>query len=143
MNALSTRFEVEVKQKGFVWRHSFADGGAPQQQLEKGEATTDTGTAITFWPDGSIFQETVEFDSAWGVQHAGVLENFAANILDGTPLLAPGSEGINGVRLANAIHLSGWTGREVSLQPFDEDAYLTELNRRIAAEGAFGVREEA
>ncbi|WP_251443835.1 DNA topoisomerase (ATP-hydrolyzing) subunit B [Microbacterium sp. USTB-Y] len=62
VNALSTRFEVEVKQKGFVWRHSFADGGAPQQQLEKGEATTETGTAITFWPDGSIFQETVEFD---------------------------------------------------------------------------------
>ncbi|GAB6859820.1 DNA topoisomerase (ATP-hydrolyzing) subunit B [Microbacterium xylanilyticum] len=62
VNALSTRFEVEVKQKGFVWRHSFADGGAPQQQLEKGEATTETGTAITFWPDASIFQETVEFD---------------------------------------------------------------------------------
>ncbi|SDL67448.1 DNA topoisomerase (ATP-hydrolyzing) subunit B [Microbacterium azadirachtae] len=62
VNALSTRFEVEVKQKGFVWRHSFADGGAPQQQLEKGEATTETGTAITFWPDGTIFQETVEFD---------------------------------------------------------------------------------
>lgn len=62
VNALSTRFEVEVKQKGFVWRHSFADGGAPQQQLEKGEATSETGTAITFWPDGGIFQETVEFD---------------------------------------------------------------------------------
>ena len=29
------------------------------------------------------------------------------------PLLAPGSDGINGVRLANAIHLSSWTGKEV------------------------------
>ena len=28
------------------------------------------------------------------------------NILDGTPLLAPGADGIHGVRLANAIHLS-------------------------------------
>ncbi|MFB4349842.1 DNA topoisomerase (ATP-hydrolyzing) subunit B [Microbacterium sp. CR_7] len=62
VNALSTRFEVEVKQKGFVWRHSFANGGAPQQKLEKGEATDQTGTAITFWPDAEIFQETVEFD---------------------------------------------------------------------------------
>ena len=62
VNALSTRFEVEVKQKGFVWRHSFADGGAPQQQLEKGEATDETGTAITFWADGSIFTETTEYD---------------------------------------------------------------------------------
>ena len=62
VNALSTRFDVEVKQKGFVWRHRFADGGAPQQQLEKGEPTTETGTAITFWPDAEIFTETVEFE---------------------------------------------------------------------------------
>ncbi|GAA2894937.1 DNA topoisomerase (ATP-hydrolyzing) subunit B [Microbacterium esteraromaticum] len=62
VNALSTRFEVEVKQKGFVWRHSFAEGGTPQQKLEKGEATDETGTAITFWPDPEIFTETIEFD---------------------------------------------------------------------------------
>ncbi|MGQ7312654.1 DNA topoisomerase (ATP-hydrolyzing) subunit B [Microbacterium arabinogalactanolyticum] len=62
VNALSTRFEVAVKQKGYVWRHVFADGGAPQQQLEKGEETSETGTSITFWPDPEIFVETVEFD---------------------------------------------------------------------------------
>ncbi len=62
VNALSTRFEVEVKQKGFVWRHSFADGGKPQQALEKGEATDETGTSITFWADDSIFTETTEYD---------------------------------------------------------------------------------
>ena len=62
VNALSTRFEVEVRQKGYVWRHSFAEGGVPQQQLERGEETTETGTTITFWPDGTIFQESVEFD---------------------------------------------------------------------------------
>lgn len=84
-------------------------------------------------------QETIEFDSAWGTQHSGVLENFAANILDGTPLLAPGSDGVKGVRLANAIHLSAWTGREVSLD-FDEDEFLSELNSRIADEGSFAVR---
>lgn len=84
-------------------------------------------------------QETVEFDSPWGAQHAGVLENFAANILDDTPLLAPGSDGIKGVRLANAIHLSAWTGQEVSLD-FSEDAFLAELNSRIAEEGSFPER---
>ncbi|MFD5214126.1 DNA topoisomerase (ATP-hydrolyzing) subunit B [Microbacterium sp. NPDC058345] len=62
VNALSTRFDVEVKQKGHVWRHSFADGGVPQQSLEKGEATSETGTSITFWPDAEIFTESVEFD---------------------------------------------------------------------------------
>lgn len=83
--------------------------------------------------------EVIEFPSAWGVQHAGVLENFAANILDGTPLLAPGSDGINGVRLANAIHLSSWTGKEVGLD-FNEDEFLEELNKRIADEGKFAQR---
>ena len=84
-------------------------------------------------------QEIIEFDSAWGAQHSGVLHNFAANILDGTPLLAPGSEGINGVRLANAIHLSSWKGQEVPLD-FDEDEFLAELNKRIREEGTFGER---
>jgi predicted dehydrogenase len=80
-------------------------------------------------------EEVIEFGSVWGAQHIGVMENFAANIIDGTPLLAPGSDGINGVRLANAIHLSSWLNREVDL-PFDEDRYLAELNRRIAEEKA-------
>lgn len=83
--------------------------------------------------------EVIEFESVWGAQHAGVLENFAANILDGTPLIAPGSDGINGVRLANAIHLSSWTGHEVPLD-FDENLYLSELNQRIRAEGTFAER---
>jgi hypothetical protein len=52
------------------------------------------------------------------------------------PLIAPGSDGINGVRLANAIHLSSWTGAEVPLN-FDEDTYLDELNKRIRAEAMF------
>ena len=42
-------------------------------------------------------------------QHVAVLENFVANILDGTPLIAPGSEGINEVQLADATYLSSWT----------------------------------
>lgn len=84
--------------------------------------------------------ETIEFDSQWGAQHSGVLENFAANVLDGTPLLAPGSDGINGVRLANAIHLSSWTGEEVSLGDLNEELYLEELNKRISDEGEFATR---
>src|SRR5690242_13834800 len=42
VNALSTRFEVEIKRQGYVWRHSFANGGRPQQELERGEATDET-----------------------------------------------------------------------------------------------------
>jgi predicted dehydrogenase len=84
--------------------------------------------------------ETFTEESAWGEQHSGVLENFARHILHGEDLLAPGAEGINGVRLANAIHLSTWTGEEISLKDFDDDLYLSELNKRIKEEGKFDLQ---
>ena len=75
----------------------------------------------------------IEFQSNWQTQHPQVFENFAANILDGTPLLAPGSHGIKGVSIANAIHLSSCLGKEVEL-PIDEDLYFAELNKKIEEE---------
>lgn len=60
VNALSTRLDVEVKRQGAVYRMSFTDG-VPDAPLEKGEASEETGTTITFWPNAGIF-ETVEFD---------------------------------------------------------------------------------
>lgn len=84
--------------------------------------------------------EVLEHRDGWGFQHAAVLENFALHILTGAPLLAPGAEGILGVRLANASHLSAWTGRTVTY-PCDERAYNAELNRLIAAEGKFPLRD--
>lgn len=85
-------------------------------------------------------EEVKEYGSVWGQQHSDVLTNFAAQILDDAEPLAPGADGIHGVRLANAIHLSSWLGREVSIEDFDEQAYLLELNKRIEAEGTFGTR---
>jgi len=61
VNALSSRFDVEVARKGYVWRQSFRDGGTPLAPLERGEETDETGTTITFWPDPDIF-ETVHFE---------------------------------------------------------------------------------
>lgn len=61
VNALSTRFEVEIARQGHVWRQTFSGGGKPEAPLAKGEESDKTGTTITFWPDGSIF-ETTEFD---------------------------------------------------------------------------------
>jgi predicted dehydrogenase len=115
-----------------------------EQEISSGLGADDVGKLFKGQLDtGALYsQEKIDLSSAWGSQHAGVLENFAANILDGTPLLAPGSDGINGVRLANAIHLSSWLGREVPLD-FDEQLYLTELNKRIRAEGKFDEREAA
>lgn len=64
-------------------------------------------------------------------QHVGVLRAFAGNILHGTPLVARGEEGINGLTLSNAMHLSDWLGETVEL-PFDEELFLEKLNERRA-----------
>ena len=84
--------------------------------------------------------ETFENTDGWGVQHTTVMENFALHILEGAPLLAPGSDGINGVNLANAAQLSSWLGKEVD-NPVDPELYASELNKLIEAEGKFPVRE--
>ena len=62
-------------------------------------------------------------------QHAGVLKAFTARILDGTPLIADGTEGIRALMLSNAMFLSSWLDRTVTL-PIDEDLFLAELNKR-------------
>ncbi|TDC82056.1 DNA topoisomerase (ATP-hydrolyzing) subunit B [Actinomadura sp. 7K507] len=60
VNALSSRMEAEVRTSGHVWRQSYTWQG-PETELRKGEATEETGTRITFWPDPEIF-ETLEWN---------------------------------------------------------------------------------
>lgn len=62
-------------------------------------------------------------------QHVGVINAFAGNILHGTPLVADGREGIRGLTLSNAMHLSSWLKKPVDI-PFDEDLFLAELDSR-------------
>lgn len=124
---------VEDSRRAVVTRLS-----KPERELSAEMDMADVMRLFTGQADTSELysQETIEFPSAWGTQHADVLANFASAILDGSPLIASGAEGIRGVRLANAIHLSSWTGREVPLD-FDEDEFLAELNTRIGAEGLY------
>ena len=63
-------------------------------------------------------------------QHCGVLNAFAGAILRGEELVASGTEGINGLTLSNAMHLSAWTGREVEI-PFDDDLFYDLLMERV------------
>ncbi|WP_066517327.1 DNA topoisomerase (ATP-hydrolyzing) subunit B [Curtobacterium ammoniigenes] len=60
VNALSSELDVEVRQKGHVFRQSYTNG-VPVAPLTQDEPTDETGTTITFWPNDEIF-ETVEFD---------------------------------------------------------------------------------
>jgi DNA gyrase subunit B len=57
VNALSKRLEVEVSKDGYVWRQSY-EYSVPTAPLLRGESTDKTGTIITFWPDGDIFETT-------------------------------------------------------------------------------------
>ena len=71
----------------------------------------------------------VETDGA-NPQHVGVMNAFAAAIADRkNPLVADGREGINGLMLSNAIHLSAWTGETVTL-PIDERKFYDLLMER-------------
>ena len=62
--------------------------------------------------------------------HQGITTNWVQAILKGTPLLAPGIEGINGLQISNAMHLSAWTDAWVNI-PVDEDLYYNKLQEVI------------
>ncbi len=64
VNALSRKLIVEVDRGGQHHQMIFENGGVPSSKLEVVGASPRgrTGTTVTFWPDGSIF-ETTEFSA--------------------------------------------------------------------------------
>ncbi|WP_031067794.1 DNA topoisomerase (ATP-hydrolyzing) subunit B [Streptomyces sp. NRRL WC-3742] len=58
VNALSTRLSVEIHTEGHIWTQDYKMG-APTAALVKGAETDRTGTTVTFWADGDIFETTV------------------------------------------------------------------------------------
>ena len=57
VNALSDRVDIEVRQRGHVFRQTFLVG-VPAADLSKDEATDETGTTVTFWASADIFETT-------------------------------------------------------------------------------------
>lgn len=68
VNALSTRMIAEVRKNGKIYRQEYATG-VPQTELEVVGKSNDSGTTITFYPDPTIFKETVNFDYKWVVNY--------------------------------------------------------------------------
>ena len=64
-------------------------------------------------------------------QHLGILNNIANAILGLEPVYAPAKDGLAGVQLANAMHLSSWLGESVTL-PINDELFYEELKKRIA-----------
>ena len=68
VNALSTRMIAEVRKNGKIYRQEYTTG-VPQTELEVVGKSDDSGTTITFYPDPTIFKETVNFDYKWVVNY--------------------------------------------------------------------------
>lgn len=65
VNALSTKLVAEVVHGGYLYMLEFATG-VPKGDIKKvGKTDRTRGTSITFYPDTSIFKETVDFDYEW------------------------------------------------------------------------------
>ena len=84
----------------------------------------------------SYVKSEVETDGE-NPQHMGVFKAFAANIIHGTPLVADGREGINGLTISNAMHFSAWTKSDVELASFNHELF----KYMIAEKAANSVRK--
>lgn len=86
-------------------------------------------TAKTGFARPDIWNVEIPIENA-PAQHATIMQNFVNAILDKTPLVVPGAEGINSVEFANAALYSAWTGETVEL-PLDSAAYEKALQEKI------------
>lgn len=57
VNALSQKLSVDVRTDGYRWTQDYKLG-VPTAPLARNEATEDTGTTVTFWADGDVFETT-------------------------------------------------------------------------------------
>ncbi len=69
VNALSTTLAAEVVKDGELYRIEFAQGATTMPLKKMGKTDRPTGTTVTFYPDPTIFKESVEFDYKWVVNY--------------------------------------------------------------------------
>ncbi|MBQ9530534.1 MAG: Gfo/Idh/MocA family oxidoreductase [Eubacterium sp.] len=82
-------------------------------------------------PFGQIESRYIEVETdGKNEQHTGVINAWGRAILYGEPLIADAREGINGLMLSNAMHLSSFLGKEVEI-PIDEELYFEELMKKV------------
>ena len=120
----SNRLEIQMDKAKFV----VEDGKLIMDEFEMSEPEFSATNKEVF---GSLKGELKEIETdGENPQHIGVLNAWGGAILRGEKLVAHGSEGINGLMLSNAMHLSAFLGKEVEL-PIDEELYYEELMKRV------------
>lgn len=121
----TNRFEIQLEQAKIVVEND-------QLTLYEFEMSEPEFSRTNKIPFGSVKVNEVAVETdGLNPQHSGVLNAWAGAILRGEPLVANGCEGINGLTLSNAMHLSAFTGQKVTL-PFDEELFYNELMKRVA-----------
>ena len=121
----TNRFEIQMDRAKFIVEHN----KLIMEEYEMTEQEFSKTNTSAFATVKSEYSE-VETDGK-NEQHVGVLNAWADAIRNGGELVAHGSEGINGLMLSNAMHLSAFLGKEVSI-PIDEELYYNELMKRVA-----------
>lgn len=121
----TNRFEIQLDKAKIVAEDdklSLLEYDMTEQEFSK----TNTN------PFATVNAHSVEVETdGQNPQHIGVVNAWGGAILRGEPLIAGGEEGINGLTLSNAMHLSSWLNKEIEL-PFDEELYYQELMKRVA-----------
>lgn len=106
------------------------DSGKLSQKIN--DQSTAEFCATTNEMFGMPMNTELQFNSQQAVnQHASVLNNFMQAILFDEQLVAPASEGLASLDIANAMLQSTWTGNAISL-PIDRLAYHQLLEEKSA-----------
>jgi len=69
VNALSSLMIAEVVQNNQLYRIEFERGGVKVPFKKVGKTDRQNGTSITFYPDDTIFKESIAFDYQWVVDY--------------------------------------------------------------------------
>lgn len=122
----TNRFEIQLDKAKIVADYS----GLSILEYDMSEPEFSKTNKVPF---GNVGAHTVdpELDGE-NPQHDGVIRAWGGAILRGEPLVAHGSEGIYGLTISNAIHLSAWLGKEIDIPTFDENLFYEELQKRVA-----------
>ena len=122
----TNRFEVT----GTLGTLIFENNKLYYKQLLKDERVHCMEADKGFEPPETLPTVEIELEGD-NPQHLGILNNIANAILGLEPVYAPAKDGLAGVQLANAMHLSSWLDRSVTL-PIDDELFYEELKKRIA-----------
>ncbi|MCL2016744.1 MAG: Gfo/Idh/MocA family oxidoreductase [Defluviitaleaceae bacterium] len=119
----TNRFEIAGNKGKLVYEH----GKLEFFKLEQSERDFNATNKIMFGAP-KYKKETITTDGKYPA-HNGVLAAFVDKILGRGEMTAQGEEGINGLMVSNAMHLSSWLGKTIPL-PLDEDLFFAELKKR-------------